>query len=351
MPDAGADAFARARGGAATPGVGHTDLRHPAADHIFGSLPAIDPRDPSLSAPAGALVMPVSSGLRMPSYCRKPFPIWAVTCVEVAEIPSTWLSTAIGSPGTLALGIIGSVGSQPSHLRPLMGPAGAGNPGSQRSPGPGAPGPNRPSPPRVRELSRLERGLSLVTFGGQAVDLFSLFVELALGIGERDHRGILAGLRIGGGLVGLLLGRPRRRFLVHLLGPGPLQVGHHRLGTSGQGPGGRLGGDDVFGAAGGQIAARRTVHVGGRREGVEPVLGRGNRRVGVLDRLLADIEVVLRRDGVVPRGLHVDDRLVGTLLLGLDGRTQVIESLVGLGDVRDQCRHGVGAGVGCGEAG
>ncbi|BAX92298.1 hypothetical protein MSG_02149 [Mycobacterium shigaense] len=80
----------------------------------------------------------------MPSCCRKPFPIWAVTCVEVAEIPRTWLITATGSPGTLALGTIGSVGSQPSHLRPPTGGADAGAPGSQRSPDVGPPGAPRP---------------------------------------------------------------------------------------------------------------------------------------------------------------------------------------------------------------
>src|SRR5271168_4696080 len=95
-------------------------------------------------APAGAL-MPVSSGLRMPSCCRKPFPRPAVTCVDVAEIPSTWLITATGSPGTLALGIMGSVGSHPSHLRPPLGGADAGAPGSHRSPDTGAPGPPAPA--------------------------------------------------------------------------------------------------------------------------------------------------------------------------------------------------------------
>lgn len=61
-----------------------------------------------------------------------------MTWVEVAEMPSTWLITAIGSPGTLALGIIGRVGSQaPSHCRPADGAGAPADPVSQRSPEPG----------------------------------------------------------------------------------------------------------------------------------------------------------------------------------------------------------------------
>src|SRR5689334_12244499 len=59
------------------------------------------------------LVMPESgaSGAMRPICCRNLCPMLAVTCEEVAEIPRTLLRTAIGSPGTLALGTIGSVGS------------------------------------------------------------------------------------------------------------------------------------------------------------------------------------------------------------------------------------------------
>ncbi|CKP43188.1 Uncharacterised protein [Mycobacterium tuberculosis] len=67
--------------------------------------------------------MPVSVGCKMPSCSRNLRPILAVTCADVAEIPNTWFTTAIGSPGMLALGIMGSVGShKPSHARPPAGP-------------------------------------------------------------------------------------------------------------------------------------------------------------------------------------------------------------------------------------
>src|ERR1700761_1380061 len=85
------------------------------------------------------LVKPVGVGAS-PICCRKLRPILEVTSDEVAEIPRTLLRIAMGSPGTLALGTIGSVGSQsPAHWPPLpWGPCGAlGEPGfagSQRSP-------------------------------------------------------------------------------------------------------------------------------------------------------------------------------------------------------------------------
>src|SRR5579875_1240760 len=80
------------------------------------------------------LVIPVSLGLRMPSFCRKLRPMLAVTCDDVAEIPRTVLMIAIGSPGTLALGTIGRVGSHsPSHCLESPGRALAGPPGSHRS--------------------------------------------------------------------------------------------------------------------------------------------------------------------------------------------------------------------------
>ncbi len=98
-----------------------------------------------------------------------------------------------------------------------------------------------------------------------------------------DTAVLLAGLRGLDGLIGLLLGQPRRRLLVDLLGAGALQVGDHLLGTDRQRlPGGR-GVEDVDRIRRGQIRARRPVdiHRGGER--VEALLGGGDRGVGVLD--------------------------------------------------------------------
>src|ERR1700677_37634 len=108
---------------------------------------ACRPQTRGIRPPLGELVMPVSSGLRMPSPCRKLFPMLAVTCVEVAEMPNTWFITATGSPWMLALGTAGSVGSHsPSHLRPPTGGTAApGDPVSHRSPDGGTPGPPLPA--------------------------------------------------------------------------------------------------------------------------------------------------------------------------------------------------------------
>src|ERR1700744_5310936 len=78
------------------------------------------------------LVKPVGVGAS-PNCCRKLRPILEVTSEEVAEIPRTLLRIAIGSPGTLALGTIGNVGSHsPAHLSPC--PRGAlGEPGAAGS--------------------------------------------------------------------------------------------------------------------------------------------------------------------------------------------------------------------------
>src|SRR5580658_10460503 len=83
------------------------------------------------------LVKPVGVGAN-PSCCRKLRPMSDVTCDDVDIVPRTLFRIATGSPGTLALGTIGSVGSHaPSQLAPL--PRGfSGEPGaagSHRSPG------------------------------------------------------------------------------------------------------------------------------------------------------------------------------------------------------------------------
>src|SRR5580692_6502830 len=86
----------------------------------------------------------------------------AVTSDEVAEIPRILLKIAIGSPGTLALGTIGSEGSHsPSHWPPLpwgaLGEPGAA--GSHRSPEDDAARGPAPGPPadadQVRAASSL----------------------------------------------------------------------------------------------------------------------------------------------------------------------------------------------------
>src|SRR5271156_4564829 len=111
------------------------------------------------------LVKPVGVGAS-PICCRKLRPMLEVTSDEVAEIPKTLLRIAIGSPGTLALGTIGSVGSHaPSHSPPL--PRGAlgepGAPGSQRSPegpGVGAAWPLAPGPPARADQLRAASSLA-----------------------------------------------------------------------------------------------------------------------------------------------------------------------------------------------
>src|SRR5277367_2234967 len=102
-----------------------------------------------------------------------------VTSDEVAEIPKTLLRIAIGSPGTLALGTIGSVGSHaPSHSPPL--PRGAlgepGAPGSQRSPegpGVGAAWPLAPGPPARADQLRAASSLAWAALRSSARRLIS----------------------------------------------------------------------------------------------------------------------------------------------------------------------------------
>ena len=62
----------------------------------------------------------------------------------------------------------------------------------------------------------------------------------------------------------------------------------------------------------------------------------GDRGVRVLDALRAGVDFTLRGGGVVARRLHVDDRLVDALLLGLDGGAEVLQFLVDVGDGGDE---------------
>jgi hypothetical protein len=125
--------------------------------------------------------------------------------------------------------------------------------------------------------------LGRATLVGQSVDFLLLFTELAVDVGQCDHRGVLAGLGVGNGLVRFLLCQPRRRLLVHLLGAGSLQVVHHLPGTGGQGLAGGSGRYDVVGAGRLEVAVRRTVDVAGYRVAVKSLLGGRDCGIGILD--------------------------------------------------------------------
>jgi hypothetical protein len=166
--------------------------------------------------------------------------------------------------------------------------------------------------------------LGRVTLVGQAVDLLLLLAEPPVDVGQRGHRGVLAGLGVGKSLVRVLLCQPGRRLLVHLLGASALQVVHHLLGTGGQGlPGGR-GGDDVVGTGRLEVAVRRTIDVTGYRETVESILGGRDCDVGIPDRLPVGLDVMLCGRGIVACGFDVDHSLVDALLLGLNLRAEVL---------------------------
>src|ERR1700742_1098389 len=82
------------------------------------------------------LVNPPDAGAR-PSCCRNLWPMLDVSSEEVDIVPRTLLRITTGSPGTLALGTIGSVGSQPPAHAPPWPLGASGEPGaagSQRSP-------------------------------------------------------------------------------------------------------------------------------------------------------------------------------------------------------------------------
>ena len=108
--------------------------------------------------------------------------------------------------------------------------------------------------------------------------------ERLLRLRQRRHRGLLAGFRVGDRRVGVLLGQPRGRLLVDLLGARALKIGDDLLRarppTSDRPPrwtGCRRG-------RGGQVGIRRPVDIRCGREGVEPLLRGGDRGVGVDDR-------------------------------------------------------------------
>ena len=175
-----------------------------------------------------------------------------------------------------------------------------------------------------------------MTLIAQSSDFLLLLAELVLCGGQGRHRCVLAGLSVGDGLVGLLLGQPSRRILVQLLGAGPLQVVHHLLRAGGQRLAGGRGRDHVVGAGRREVAVRRAVDVTGHRETVKSLLGGRDCGVGVFDRLLAGLDVVLCGGRVVARGLDVNHRLVDAFFLGLDLRVEILQTLIGLCHVGDQ---------------
>ena len=160
-------------------------------------------------------------------------------------MPSSELMIAIGSPLTNALGIAGSVGSHCGV--PVAGGrvarSGCAVPVRRRVAGGGRGGLCGWLPPAGADqcAGRVELGLRGGALGGQLVQLGLLVAERLLRLRQRRHRGLLTGLRVGGGLVGLLLGQPRGRLLVDLLGAGPLQIGDHLLRADGQRLTGRRG--------------------------------------------------------------------------------------------------------------
>ena len=102
-----------------------------------------------------------------------------------------------------------------------------------------------------------------------------------------------------------------------------------------------------------EVAVRRAVDVTGHREAVESLLGGRDCSVGILDRLLAGLDVMLSGRRVVACGFYVDQSLVDAFLLGLNLRAEVLQMLIGLGHVGDQFGHRVrpGTRVGIGQPG
>ena len=203
---------------------------------------------------------------------------------------------AIGSPLTKALGIAGRDGSQ--RRGPVTGGRvdllGRGVPvgrGIRRCARRRAAGRAGTACSGCRPLASLvELGLCGGAFGRQLVQLGLLSTEGLLGLRQRRHRGLLAGLRVDDRLVRILLGQPRGRLLVHLFGPRPLQITDHPLGADRQRLRGRRGVEDVTRVGCGQIRARRSVDIRCDGERVEAILRRRDGDVGILHALRAGVE-------------------------------------------------------------
>lgn len=179
-------------------------------------------------------------------------------------------------------------------------------------------------------------GLGRSAFGAEAVEFALLILERLLRVGERLDRGVLARLRVGEGLVGLPLGHAGRRIAIDLLSAGAHQVVDRLTGTDGERLPGGGGVDDLARIVGGEVGRGRAVHVGRRRELVEPLLRGGDCGVGLGEGRLARLHFAARLVGGFPGGLHADECLVDVLLLGLDLTAEVLQLLIGIGDFGHQ---------------
>ena len=219
-------------GGATTPRIGHAQLRHPAADHVLGGLPAVDPRNPAVGEAGGRGSQPhllqeaaahVGGDLRRGR--RDPQDLVDDRDRVTGDVGAGHHRQR-GIPFAVPLAAVALRRLRRARRRRVPPVTGA-------DAGPAGPA---PGPPADADQLRAASSLAWAALRSSArrVDFLLLFAELAVHVGQRRHRGVLAGLSVGDGLVGLLLGQPRRRLLVHLLGAGPLQVVHHLLRTGGQ---------------------------------------------------------------------------------------------------------------------
>ena len=193
---------------------------------------------------------------------------------------------------------------------------------------------------------RVELGLRRIALTDQLIELGLLVGERGAGIGQGLDGVVLAGLCVFDGLVGLLLREPGRGFAVGQFGPGALQVGDGLLRADGQRLAGGGGVDHLAGIGRGQVIDRGPVDVGGLGVLVEMRLGGRDGRIRVLESALAGVDLLLCRRGVVAGGLHVGDGLVDRFLPGLDGGAEVLQLLVGVGEIRYQGCDLTAAGLG-----
>src|SRR5262249_10864528 len=128
---------------------------------------------------------------------------------------------------------------------------------------------------------RVEFGLRSGPLSCQLIQLRLLGPERLLRLRQRRNRVLLAGLRVGNGLVGALLRQSRGGFLVHLLGAGALKIGDDLLRARGQRLTRGRRGQHVGRVGGGQVRIGRAVDIRCGSKGVELFLRRGDRGVGL----------------------------------------------------------------------